>query len=66
MFGRAEYSARMQYAFGAPITPALWSVVSSGGLLCFRWRALALAVLAVLLSLSLVHALQIPPNLWAG
>ena len=62
MFGRAEYSARMQYAFGAPITPAVWSVVSSGGLLCFRWRALALAVLAVLLSLSLVHALQIPPQ----
>jgi len=52
----------MQYAFGAPITPALGGAVSPRGLFCFRWRALALAVLAVLLSLRLVHALEIPPQ----
>ena len=62
MFGRAECSGRMEYAFGAPITPALWGVVSPGGLSRFRWRALGLAVLAVLASLTFVYAFEIPPQ----
>ncbi len=60
MCGRAGCSVRAKHGFRAPITLALWGVVNPGGPCCFRWRHLPILVLATLLSLSLVHAIEFP------